>query len=293
MKLDSDIKLCHTSRRSQIQRAIGRHDMHQLQSTWYDSVKLQCFLMFSLAWYVLLCCNVMVSWRTVISMYLFLPILTNSLVSTVHELGHGHIFSSDWIFVGALLLCSICLPMVPFKILHDHHHRDFQHPELDFEYAYKRSSITRRLGTLNQVAGITAMLVLNPWTGIRGLQVLMDRPLKWRVASVLSVCIFTTWVYIYPIALVALLVAVSLHPLNSRIWREHPLQQDTMSSYSPVLRLITNGMCQHVEHHDFPWVDCHKLHLLKKLAPQYYTPLHHSNSIVEDFQMLGDEFRGR
>jgi fatty acid desaturase len=289
----SHIKLSHKKRRTQIQKAIGTHDMLQLKSTWYESVQLQGFLLFTLTWYALLCWNVSVSWRSIICTYLVFPAVSNSITSIVHELSHGHLFSADWIFIPALLVSSIFLPVVPFKILHDHHHKDFQHTELDFETAFKRNPVIRRLSICNQVAAICALSLLKPSTVILTFKILMVRPLKWRVASVMSIGIYMTWVYMYPVALLFLLISFTLHPLNSRIWREHPLHQDTMSSYSPLLGLITLGMCRHVEHHDFPWVDCHKLHLLKKLAPQQYTQLHHTNSVAEDFRLVGVELRGR
>lgn len=83
-----------------------------------------------------------------------------------------------------------------------------------------------------------------------------------------------------------------LHPISARWIQEHFMvagDQETYSYYGPCNMLDLN-MGYHNEHHDLPTVPWNKLPILKRMAPEFYQPLHahHSYSrLLIDFIVRG------
>lgn len=109
---------------------------------------------------------------------------------------------------------------------------------------------------------------------------------RWIVVNVLTqaaVVAAVLWLA-GPRSLVYLLLstifALGLHPLGGRWIQEHYVSrgtQETYSYYGPLNRVAFN-MGYHNEHHDLPRVPWRRLPDLRRLAPEFYEPLHSYDS---------------
>lgn len=88
--------------------------------------------------------------------------------------------------------------------------------------------------------------------------------------------------------LLSLFFAFGFHPLGARVIQEH-VQMDKhqeTNNYTGIANLFECNFGYHNEHHDFPKAPWNKLPAISKMAPEFYSSLHHHPSrwcLIKDF----------
>ena len=91
----------------------------------------------------------------------------------------------------------------------------------------------------------------------------------------------------------SILLGMGLHPVAGHFIGEHFLFEEGQETYSYYgwLNLVTFNVGYHNEHHDFPRIPGFKLPMVKKIAPEFYDPLHSYNSwtmVIYDYIFRSD-----
>ena len=213
--------------------------------------------------------------------------ISHALILAIHEITHN--LSSKNLVFNNLLSFVANLPIVfpfamTFKIYHGKHHQAQGAEGIDtdipsrFEARIFRGKIGKICWYINQII-------------FYGLRPILSYPIKlnkWQIYNVIfqvgAMAIylpFAGWSgLIYLLA--SLFIAGGLHPTAGHFISEHYVfraGQETYSYYGPLNKLCFN-VGYHNEHHDFPNIPGSRLPKLKKLAGEFYEPLHGYRSWV-------------
>jgi len=127
------------------------------------------------------------------------------------------------------------------------------------------------------------------YLAIYGVRPLMVRPkpanlgdlVNWVVVMACNGAVLYAWGFKALFYLFAgSILGGGLHPLAGHLLAEHYMfeaGQETYSYYGPLNRISYN-VGFHNEHHDFPQIPQTRLHLLRKIAPEFYESLYHHTS---------------
>jgi sphingolipid delta-4 desaturase len=213
--------------------------------------------------------------------YIIGATINHALFLAIHEITHNLAFkkttSNNWLALVANI--PIVFPYaMSFKIYHAMHHRDQGKDGIDVDIpAYPEARIFR--GYFGKFIWAFTQILFYAFRPV------FVHPLKinkWQVINLLFqigvMAIFiplagwTSLLYL----LVSDFFAGSLHPLAGHFISEHYVfkeGQETYSYYGPLNKLAFN-VGYHNEHHDFPGLPGSRLPELRRIAHEYYDPLH-------------------
>lgn len=212
--------------------------------------------------------------------YFFGSFLNHNLFLAIHELSHNLAFSTPvynrWLGIFANL--PIGVPMsVTFQKYHLEHHR-FQGVD----------GIDMDVPTYTEARLVTNMFSKTIWVlfqlffyALRPLFIKPKPPGYWefinffiQIGLDVSVVLFFGW-RSFAYLILSTFVGGGIHPMAGHFISEHYVfnpNQETYSYYGP-LNMITWSVGYHNEHHDFPRIPGHRLHLVKEIAAEYYEGL--------------------
>ncbi|KAG7619599.1 Fatty acid desaturase domain [Arabidopsis suecica] len=212
--------------------------------------------------------------------YFFGSFLNHNLFLAIHELSHNLAFSTPVYnrCLGIFANLPIGVPMsVTFQKYHLEHHR-FQGVD----------GIDMDVPTYTEAHLVTNIFAKTIWVflqlffyALRPIFIKPKPPGYWEFINFLiqivldvSVVLFFGW-RSFAYLILSTFVGGGMHPMAGHFISEHYVfnpNQETYSYYGP-LNLLTWSVGYHNEHHDFPRIPGNKLHLVKKIAGEYYEGL--------------------
>mmetsp|Transcript_1975 Transcript_1975/g.4877 ORF Transcript_1975/g.4877 Transcript_1975/m.4877 type:complete len:339 (-) Transcript_1975:249-1265(-) len=237
-------------------------------------------------------------WKFVLLAYSLGGLLTHWMSLGNHELSHNLCFKKTLYneLLGMLANCAQGLPSaVTFKRYHLEHHYsqgvdiiDVDVPT-DFEGRFFNTTAKKVLWVLLQpVFYAIRPLVVNP------------KPPCWKEAMNFVTTIsfdLALWYFVNwraPVFnIISTLLGMGLHPVAGHFISEHYVfvpGQETYSYYG-WLNLVSFNVGYHNEHHDFPRIPGFKLPMVRKIASEFYDPLHSYDSwtgVIYDYIMRND-----
>jgi sphingolipid delta-4 desaturase len=208
----------------------------------------------------------------------------------IHELTHDLVFDAPFLNTFLLLICNtthIIPSGISFRYFHKQHHSYLNETYKDPDVP---SPIEDKLFGHSMLGKATWLSLFSVFQSLRLLRA--RQPFEW--AAVFNILLNAAFIYaiLHFFGTKALLflflssllsVGLLLHPLGARWIAEHwavfPLQETY--SYYGIINFFAFNIGYHNEHHDFvgvPWSDLPKL---KKVAPEYYEPLHQHPSYIK------------
>jgi sphingolipid delta-4 desaturase len=235
-------------------------------------------------------------WLIVPAAYLVGAFVNHALYVMIHECGHNLVLRGNRANRWLGMLCD--LPLVfpgsmGFRKYHQLHHRYLGEYELDPDLVSRGEGRVVGNRSWSKALWLALFFFSQGFLGpLRMKQVrFWDRWIVINLLIQIGVVAAVVW-FAGPRALVYLLLstifALGLHPLGGRWIQEHYVRhapQETYSYYGPLNRLAFN-MGFHNEHHDLPHVSWKRLPEVRRLAPEFYEPLHAYRSwsaVVWDF----------
>lgn len=230
--------------------------------------------------------------------YLCGGVINHSLTLAIHDISHNTAYGNKHPlknrFFGMFANLPISVPIsVSFKKYHVEHHRYLAEEGLDtdvpteFEGKFFTSPAKKLL-----------WIALQPFFyGFRPLIIYRKAPTDLEIVNFIIQISFdlAIWYFFGIRSLIYLfmgtIIALGFHPTAAHFISEHysfDQKQETFSYYGP-WNLCTFNVGYHVEHHDFPYIPGRNLPLLKKIAPEFYEPLHQHTSFLKvlyDFVFL-------
>lgn len=217
--------------------------------------------------------------------------ITSSLVLSIHEITHFLAFRA--FLPNKILACIANLPIVlpfcvEFKRYHMDHHRFQGVDGIDGDLPTQLEGYL-----LNNVFGkllfcsfqilfyaIRPKLAATPRT-----YRMPSTPFQWifswytlnytiQLTTMALVIIYFGWMSMaYLVA--SVILGGGLHPMAGHFLAEHYVVKEGQETYSyyGALNLVAFNVGYHNEHHDFPNIPWTLLPELRKIAPEYYTPL--------------------
>jgi len=222
--------------------------------------------------------------------YAFGGTINHTLQLANHEISHNLCFGANAIAANKLMgIVANFVTGVPssvtFRFYHYEHHlyQGFDQVDTDIpttgELRFFKGALLKTIWVLLQPAFYAFRpLVVKP------------RPITaWQVLNGVAQIAFDYWVYCtYGHAALCYLIAGSLlgmglHPCAGHFIAEHYefLKGFETYSYYGSLNYLNLFVGYHNEHHDFPKVPWSRLHLVKKMAPEYYNNLPHHTSYIK------------
>lgn len=226
-------------------------------------------------------------WAILLAAYSVGAMASLALWSLMHETSHDLVFrrSSANHWLGIVSGLPLGIPVASsFRKCHLLHHSKLGDPVMDGDLA---SPWEARLVGSSPARKVLWLLFQPLLLGLRagrmpGVQ-LVDRWSLANVAVQVAFNVAVVWAFGWgalAYLLLGNLFGIGLHPLGGRYLQEHFIidpGQVTYSYYGPVNRLVFN--CgHHSEHHDMmrvPWVH---LPEVRRIAPEFYGPLHSHRS---------------
>lgn len=243
----------------------------------------------------LLCCYVICQyppgWYTTIFMaYFFGGFINHSLGSSIHEVGHNLAFGHKYPSANRFLSIFANLPMIipiaiSYRKYHHEHHRYLGHDVKDVDVP-----MTIEVWLFRNPLTKIIWLIINPF--FQGMRPFCKSPkpvTKWEAFNIAIQMSFNYALFrffgLQSIVYLFLSTALSLglHPTAGHLLSEHYLyngNQSTTSYYGPLNPILFN-VGYHVEHHDFPYIPHTRLHLVHKIAPEYYEHLNYHTSWIK------------
>lgn len=219
-------------------------------------------------------------WKVVVLAYTVSGTCNQNLLSAQHEISHFLALKKPyWNKVLAVASnCPIVVPMATkFRQYHQEHHSHLgvEGWDVDLPTGIEANIIA------HTVAKICWMFVYILVYGIRPL-IIRPKPvgiadvINWGLVltfdgALLYTCGFKSLLYL----LMGTVFGGGLHPIAGHLIQEHYMfvtGQETYSYYGPLNR-FTYNVGYHNEHHDFPQIPQTRLHELREIAPEFYTPL--------------------
>jgi sphingolipid delta-4 desaturase len=208
----------------------------------------------------------------------------HSLFVMIHECTHRLVFKSLAANRVAGIVCNFA-QLIPsftsFERAHLKHHTylGVAHYDADLPPDWEIKLFNRN--AFGRAMWILLMPVLQ---SLRPLSIKEGNEIDgWHIANTLSVIAVGAglWWFWGPGAVAYLLISTffsvgGLHPISARWIQEHYMvkdDQETYSYYGPC-NMVDLNMGYHNEHHDLPTVPWNKLPDLKRMAPEFYEPLH-------------------
>ncbi len=210
----------------------------------------------------------------------------------IHDGGHYLMFKKKWANDLFMLIANIPIPF-PFAMVlrpyHSMHHqflgewgRDVDMPtpaELPFIHSkfwmVKATWLSLLLPLKNEFT--LPMKVKKPLLQIVnfGIAIAVNGLIIWATGSLLPTYFMT----------ISSLLFTGPHLVGARVLQEHhslngTSAQDTFSYYGPMNYVLFN-VGHHTEHHDFPTIPWSRLHLLRKMAPEFYNTLEYHTSYTQ------------
>jgi len=211
--------------------------------------------------------------------------LTHWLSLGNHELSHNLCFKKTIYneFLGMIANCAQGIPScIMFKRYHMEHHYhqgvdviDTDVPT-DWEGKFFDSTLKKVLWVILQPAfyAIRPMFV-NP----KPMYTMEILNTSTTIAfNALFAHFFGVKALLFNIA--ALLLGMGIHPVAGHFISEHYTFKEGQETYSyyGLLNLVTFNVGYHNEHHDFPRIPGFKLPMVRRIAPEFYDPLHSYDS---------------
>jgi len=201
----------------------------------------------------------------------------------VHELTHDLVFRTPFMNTFFLLLCNtthIIPTGISFRYFHKQHHAFLNETYKDPDVP---SPIEDRFFGHSMLGKATWLSFFSIFQTVRLIR--SPQPFEWPTFFNFVVNGLFTYILLVTLGLKPVLflllssllsVGLLLHPLGARWiaehWAVHPLQE-TYSYYGTINTLAFN-IGYHNEHHDFVGVPWNLLPQVKKIAPEFYEPLH-------------------
>jgi sphingolipid delta-4 desaturase len=236
-------------------------------------------------------------WGVLIAAYCIGAFANHALFVMIHDACHDVIAKSKWANRLWGIVCNFPQGFpsaMGFRTYHLLHHAHMNEYNYDADLAFHWEAKWIGNSRIKKALWFCLFLLIE---AIRPSRLKKGKVMDgWTVLNlvlILGIDVLT-WIYLGPTALIYLFVSsffsVGLHPVGARWIQEHYTYhpgQETFSYYGPLNKLSFN-IGFHNEHHDLfkiPWVHLPKL---KKLAPEFYEPLHSHNSwsaLIWDFIM--------
>ena len=224
-------------------------------------------------------------WLILVVGYLFGGVVNHALLLAIHELSHNLAFRKPLhnrlfaMFVNLPIGLPVAATFRRYHLLH-HSHQGVDGVDTDLPTPLEARLLHTRARKLVWMASQALFYAVRP------LLVLPLRPNRWEVANFLVQLGFDAllWHFWGLRALLYLplgtILASGLHPVAGHYLSEHYVfrdGQETYSYYGP-LNAVTFNVGYHNEHHDFPYVPGSRLPELRRLAAEFYDPLHAHHS---------------
>jgi sphingolipid 4-desaturase/C4-monooxygenase len=243
------------------------------------SLMLQVFLAY--------CCSFL-SWPLVfVVAYCLGGLINHSLTLAMHEICHNLAFKSFYLnrLLGIVSNLPLGIPsFVSFKRYHMEHHRYQGEVGVDVDVpTYTEVSVFR--GFIMK----TIWLFLQPaFYALRPLFIAPKLLTMWEFYNWAGQITFDYCIYhffgakglVYLIS--STLLGMGVHPMAAHFVAEHYTffkGVETYSYYGP-LNAISYNVGYHNEHHDFPFIPCSRLPLVRLIAPEYYNDIPRHTSWV-------------
>ena len=220
--------------------------------------------------------------------------LTLAMHELAHNLGFKTVRANKW---GSIITN---LPMgipaaISFKRYHMEHHRYQGEDWIDVDVP------TELEGKIFQGKIMKAFfLILNPaFYSLRPLFTRPKQPQVWEAINISLQLSFDAFIFFFFgfkslfYLVFGTLLGMGIHPMAGHFIAEHFVYnkgQETYSYYGP-LNWLSLHVGYHNEHHDFPFIPGSRLHLVRKIAPEFYDDIPHYYSwskCLYDFIMDGN-----
>lgn len=208
----------------------------------------------------------------------------------IHELSHDLVFKVPFLNTFFMLLCNVThiIPSASsFRYYHKQHHAFLNETYKDPDVP---SLIEDRIFGHSMLGKATWLSLFSVFQTLRLLRA--PQPFEWSTfANFVSNGVFTYAILLtFGVKAVLFLllssllsVGLLLHPLGARWIAEHWAvfaPQETYSYYG-IINSFAFNIGYHNEHHDFVGIPWSHLPKVKKIAPEYYEPLHQHPSYVK------------
>lgn len=237
-------------------------------------------------------------WTLIILSYVVSGTINHSLGSAIHEIGHNLAFGHKNGSANRILSIFANLPMgvpmaISYKKYHQDHHRWLGHDSKDVDVPAKIESYMFN----NCVTKLLWLFFFPIFHSIRPFFKSPKPVTHWEIVNFVVQGLFDLFILkVFGIKCLVYMVfgivlGLGVHPLSGHFISEHFLfadNQATHSYYGPLNFLMYN-LGYHVEHHDFPYIPCTKIHRVRQIAPEFYEHLPYHTSwckVLFDFLWL-------